>query len=135
MGTRIGHSKCDVEKMKIVTDIRLWDYLLSGQQRSARRLSRMEAFFDLIRRQYSRLSEGEYFLAENVSRLARLWRWNRDTATFFLNDLEQLGVLTVDTVGNQKFVKLNYVIEKENDSGTSQKPSEPLSPSSATDST
>ena len=135
MAMKIGQTKIGAEGMKVVTGIQLWTYLMYGQKRLSRRLSRIEAFYDLMRRQQARLSEGENYLAENVSQLARLWHWNRDTTTIFLANLEQLGMLTIDMVGNQKVIRLNYVIEKENDSGTSQKPSEPLSPSSATDST
>lgn len=135
MVTRIGQNKNDARTMRIVTDIRLWSYLMDGQKRLSRRLSRIEAFYDLIHRQQARLAEGKDFLAENVSQLTRLWHWNRDTTAAFLDNLEQLGAITTEAVGNQKSVRLNYVIEKKNGPGASQNPSEPLSPSSANDST
>ena len=122
-------------QLLIQTKIPFWNLLVQGIKKS-NKLSRTEAFFDLIDRQRVTLlkNEGEY-LKGSILEFAKAWGWDRDTVARFLDNLEQLGMLTIDMVGNQKVIRLNYVIEKENDSGTSQKPSEPLSPSSATDST
>ena len=117
-------------QMKIPTDIPLWSYLLSGHKNSTRKFSRAEAFFDLMQRQYAALHDGrEKYLHGNVVKLAAAWHWNRDTASVFLDKLEQLDVLTSHTIGNRKAFMLKYNVSKENVPGASQSPSEPLTPS------
>ena len=122
-------------QLLIQTKIPFWNLLVQGIKKS-NKLSRTEAFFDLIDRQRVTLlkNEGEY-LKGSILEFAKAWGWDRDTVARFLDNLEQLGMLTIDMLGNRKFFKLNYVIEEENAPGISQKPSGPLSPSSATDST
>ena len=114
------------KQMIIQTDIPLWSYLLSGQKKSTRKLSRVEAFYDLMQRQYTALHDGrERWLKGNVSELSSAWHWSRDTTASFLDKLEQLNVLVSHAVGNSKAFKLQYNINNKNASGASQNPSEP----------
>ncbi|MBQ9362411.1 MAG: hypothetical protein IJT97_03210 [Bacteroidaceae bacterium] len=135
MATQNEHQNDAKAQLLIQTRIPFWNLLVQGIKKS-NKLSRTEAFFDLIDRQRVTLlkNEGEY-LKGSILEFAKAWGWDRDTVARFLDNLEQLGMLTIDMVGNRKFFKLNYAIEKENAPGISQKPSGPLSPSSATDST
>ncbi|MBO5616664.1 MAG: hypothetical protein J5932_11200 [Prevotella sp.] len=117
-------------QMIIQTDIPLWNYLLGGHKKLSRKLSRVEAFFDLMKRQYAALHEGrEEFLKGNVSELACAWHWSRDTAASFLDKLEQLDVITSQANGNSKLFRLNFYINKENVHGVSLSLSEPRKPS------
>lgn len=123
-------------QMKILTDISLWKYLIGGQKKSPLRVSRVEAFYDLIDRQRVALLKGEGdYLKGSILEFAKAWGWDRETVTRFLDNLKQLRVLTIDMVGNRKSVRLNYVIEKKSVPGASHDPSEPFLSSSANDST
>ena len=118
------------KQMVIWTDIPLWSYLLSGQKKSTRKLSRVEAFYDLMQRQYTALHDGrERWLQGNVSELSCAWHWSRDTTASFLDKLEQLDVLISFTTGNSKAFKLRYNINDKIASGASQSHSEPRTPS------
>ena len=66
--------------------------------------------------------------------LANKWGWNRETVTRFIDNLEQLGALTVDTTGNRKTVTLKYSTECKIDTGDFLSPSEPQKPSGASNS-
>ena len=114
------------KQITLQTDIRLWSYLLSGQKKTTRKLSRVEAFYDLMQRQYTALHDGrERWLQGNVSELSCAWHWSRDTTASFLHKLEQLNVLTSHAVGNSKAFMLQYSFNDENVSGASENPSEP----------
>ena len=114
------------KQITLQTDIRLWSYLLSGQKKTTRKLSRVEAFYDLMQRQYTALHDGrERWLQGNVSKLSCAWHWSRDTTASFLDKLEQLNVLTSHAVGNSKAFMLQYSFNDENVSGASENPSEP----------
>ena len=114
------------KQITLQTDIRLWSYLLSGQKKTTRKLSRVEAFYDLMQRQYTALRDGrERWLQGNVSELSCAWHWSRDTTASFLDKLEQLNVLTSHAVGNSKAFMLQYSFNDENVSGASENPSEP----------
>ena len=114
------------KQITLQTDIRLWSYLLSGQKKTTRKLSRVEAFYDLMQRQYTALHDGrERWLQGNVSELSCAWHWSRDTTASFLDKLEQLNVLTSHAVGNSKAFMLKYSFNDENVSGASENPSEP----------
>ena len=52
MNINNDYQNCTPVQMKVPTDIPLWEYLLSGQKKSTRRHSRIEAFLDLMQRQY-----------------------------------------------------------------------------------
>ena len=114
------------KQITLQTDIRLWSYLLSGQKKTTRKLSRVEAFYDLMQRQYTALHDGrERWLQGNVSELSCAWHWSRDTTASCLDKLEQLNVLTSHAVGNSKAFMLQYSFNDENVSGASENPSEP----------
>ena len=114
------------KQITLQTDIRLWSYLLSGQKKTTRKLSRVEAFYDLMQRQYTALHDGrERWLQGNVSELSCAWHWSRDTTASFLDKLEQLNVLTSHAVGNSKAFMLQYSFNDENVSWASENPSEP----------
>lgn len=119
----------------IPTDVPLWDYLVKGTPK-ADKLSRVQAFYDLIERQHVALLKGEgESLSATMQDLANKWGWNRETVTRFIDNLEQLGTLTVDTTGNRKTVTLNYSTDDKNYTGDFLSPSEPQKPSGASNST
>ena len=47
-----------------------------------------------------------------IQDMAKAWGWDRETVARFLDNLEQLGVLTVQTTGNRKTFMLKYSTEK-----------------------
>lgn len=97
-------------QMNIVTDIRLWNLLLQGHKKSHGH-TRVEAFYDLIDRQrIALLTSEDDCLKGSVMEFSKVWGWDRETVVRFLDNLEQIGVLTVRMAGNRKVVRLNYVI-------------------------
>ena len=47
-----------------------------------------------------------------VKGLAKSWVWDRMTVVKFLTSLEQLMVLTLDTLSNKKFFAIKYSIRE-----------------------
>lgn len=114
---------------------KLWKYLLQGQRNSTKKLSRVQAFYDLIERQHTALLKGEDSRSASIIELTKAWHWNRDTVAKFLDNLQQLGAVTLDTDGNRKKVRLNCVTHHKPNSGASQKPSDTKTPLPATNMT
>lgn len=99
-------------QMQILTDIPLWNFLVQGMKK-AHKVSRVQAFCDLIDRQRIALLKGENEnLNGTIQDMAKAWGWDRETVARFLDNLEQLGVLTVQTTGNRKTFMLKYSTEK-----------------------
>lgn len=122
-------------RAKIQTDIALWKLLLQGVKKT-HKLSRVEAFFDLIDRQcVSMLKGGDTHLSGSIIEIAKAWGWDRETVGRFLDNLEQLGAVTIDMDGNRKTFRMNCVIIPQMVSGDLQEPSEAETPSSATNGT
>ena len=119
--------------MIIPTSRQLWNYLLHGQRNSSRKLSRVDAFRDILERQHTALLSGrDDAICASISELSKAWHWNRDTTSVYIDTLQQLGVVTVDTDGNRKSVKLNCITLPPTDSGASEKPSDAKTPSFTT---
>lgn len=96
----------------IQTDIPLWNFLVQGMKK-AHKVSRVQAFCDLIDRQRIALLKGENeTLTGTIQDMAKAWGWDRETVARFLDNLEQLGVITVETTGNRKSFMLKYSIGK-----------------------
>ena len=128
------HKKKTSVRLIIPTDIYLWNFLVKGVQKTCR-VSRVQAFYDLVERQQVALLKGEgESISATMKDLANKWGWNRETVTRFIANLEQLGALTVDTTGNRKTITLNYSIDGKKDTGAFPRPSEPLKPSGASNS-
>lgn len=120
--------------VRIQTDIALWKLLLQGIKKS-HKLSRVEAFYDLIDRQCVSMLKGEdTHLSGSILEIAKAWGWDRETVGRFLDNLEQLGAVSIDMEGNRKVVRMTCVTTK-NDSGASEKPSDAKTTSSATNGT
>jgi hypothetical protein len=100
----------NVNEMKIQTDIRLWNLLLQGSKKS-HKLSKAEAFYDLLNRQrIALLTRGDEYLDGSVLEFSKAWGWDRETVGKFLEKLQDLNILTLRMVGNRKAVRLNYTL-------------------------
>lgn len=122
-------------ELKIQTDIPLWKLLLQGIKKT-HKLSRVEAFYDLIDRQcVSMLKGGDTHLSGSIIEIAKAWGWDRETVGRFLDNLEQLGAVSIDIEGNRKTFRMNCIVIQQTVSGDTQKPSEAKLPSSATNGT
>lgn len=118
--------------LTIQTDITLWLMLLQGIKKS-HKLSRVEAFYDLIDRHCIAMLKGEDdHINGTIHNMAKSWGWDRETVAKFLDNLQQLGMVTIDTNGNRKTIRLNCVTLPKTDSGVSEKPSDVKTPSSST---
>lgn len=122
--------------MTIPTSRPLWSYLLHGQRNSSKKLSRVEAFRDIIERQHAALLSGvDDGIGASVIELTKAWRWNRDTTSAFIDTLRRLGVVTCEKDGNRTIIRLIHTVEWKNISGISEKPSDVKTLSSATNGT
>ena len=129
-----GQTNNAIAHMKIPTDIPLWNFLVQDIRKS-HKASRVQAFYDLIERQHVALLKGDgNSLSATMQDLANKWGWNRETVTRFIDNLEQLGALTVDTTRNRKTVTLKCSTDDKNDTGDFLSPSEPQKPSGASNS-
>ena len=113
----IEQNNSDKTQLKIVTDTRLWNLLLQGMKKSEK-LTKVEAFNDLIERQRIALltsddelltSDDEY-MKGNVLEFSKAWGWDRETVNRFLERLQELDIVTISMAGNRKAIKLNYII-------------------------
>ena len=112
MATQNEHQNKANAQLVIQTDIPLWDFLTQGIKK-AHKVSRVQAFYDLIDRQRIALLKGENEnFTGTIQDMAKAWGWDRDTVARFLDHLEQLGQLTVETRANRKSFKLKYSSEK-----------------------
>ena len=95
--------------MTIPTSRPLWNYLLHGQKNSSKKLSRVEAFRDIIERQHSALLSGtDDGIGASVIELTKAWHWNRDTTSAFIDSLRRLGAVTCEKDGNRTIIRLNH---------------------------
>lgn len=135
MTTQNSHQKDDFENVKILTDIALWK-LLTEDIKKTHKLSRVQAFYDLIDRQrIATIVGGHTNLEKSFTALAKAWGWDRYTVTRFLDSLQQLGILTIITDGNRKTFRLNCVTVHGTVPGDTHEPSEAKTPSPATNGT
>lgn len=129
MTTQNSHQKNNFENVKILTDIALWKLLMQDIKKT-HKLSRVQAFYDLIDRQcIATIVGGHTNLEESFTALAKAWGWDRDTVARFLDSLQQLGILTIITDGNRKTFRLNCVTVHGTVSGDTHEPSEAKTPS------
>ena len=98
--------------MTISTSRELWRYLFRGQKNSSPKLTRLEAFRDLIERQYAALQEESEYLFGNISSLSKAWHWDRDTTSTFIADLEKFGAVSRYDIGKRAVLKLNCTIRR-----------------------
>ena len=100
----------DKTQLKIVTDTRLWNLLLQGMKKSEK-LTRVEAFNDLIERQrIALLTSDDEYMKGNVLEFSKAWGWDRETVNRFLERLQELDIVTISMAGNRKAIKLNYIV-------------------------
>lgn len=112
MTTQNEHQNSANAQIIIQTDIAFWNFLVQGIKKT-HKVSRVQAFYDLIDRQRIALLKGENEnLIGTIQDMAKAWGWDRYTVTRFLDQLEQLGKLTVETTGNRKSFKLKFNNEK-----------------------
>lgn len=118
--------------LKIQTDIALWQLLLQGIKKS-HKMSRVEAFYDLIDRHCIAMLKGENnHISGTIHSIAKAWGWDRETVAKFLEHLQKLGMVTINNDGNRKAIMLNCITLPKMDSGASEKPSDAKTPSFAT---
>ena len=85
--------------MSIPMSAEFIDYLSKGIEREGR-LSRTEAFLDLVKRQQIIIDQtGEPYIAGSARDFAKLWKWDRDAVSNFLRKLNNLGVLSISSSG------------------------------------
>lgn len=97
--------------IRIVTDYALWCCLFRiPSPKGARKLSKAEAFYDLItkQRQAILLYEQEYISA-GFQTLADDWRWNRQTVKRFLKELQNIGSVIIDPSYNHTAIRVANV--------------------------
>lgn len=112
----------------IPTDFRLWSLLMqdtSGNpKKSSRKLTRPEAFYDLLKRQRMTAHiPGQPIAAGGYQELADSWGWDRTTVRRFLHSLTEVGMVSVEiTPQNKAVIRLPGVTtapEPQNNAGDS----------------
>ncbi len=121
--------------LTIHTDMALWRLLLQGNKKS-HKFTRVEAFYDLIDRHCIALLKGESdYISGTIHNIAKAWGWNRETVAKFLDNLQQLGMVIVDTQGNRKAIKITCAVIHQVHLEAPEKPSDAKTPSSAVNGT
>lgn len=98
-------------KMSITSDYDLWSLLFpNSDSEGTRKLSKAEAYFDLIRRQrLAALTKDESYLGGGILALAKAWHWDRTTVKKFIDALCDIEAATFQKVGNRAVIKLTNV--------------------------
>lgn len=102
----------------------VWDYLFGGPQKSVtrtcgkrhkHRLEKHEAYYDLIQRVCTcQEQDDDSFVRVSVNALAKAWEWHRQTVNNFLDELQDLGMLSFYTESLSTFIKLKNIVEVNN---------------------
>lgn len=108
--------------MIIPTSRPLWNYLLHGQRNKSWKLSRVEAFRDIVERQHASLLSGTDGIGASIIELTKAWHWNRDTTSAFISHLQQLNVVTCEKAGNRTIIKLNHMSDGRTFLGSQRSP-------------
>ena len=102
----------------------LWDYLFRGTSKGLtrtcgkhrkHRLEKHEAYYDLLQQVCTCEEQADdSYVKVSGNALAKAWEWHRQTVNNFLEELKDLGVLSVYTESFSTFVKLNNIEEVNN---------------------
>ena len=96
--------------MKILTDFSLWNLLMKDLVPSRRRkLSKAEAFYDLLTRQRQAVFCGQNALFGNFQTLAENWNWHRQTVKKFLCELKTIGAVQIEQDSNRTIIRVANV--------------------------
>lgn len=96
-------------KINIIADDELFAFL-SEKTKKQNKKSRCEALCDLFERQkLSSLIEGEKFLKGSIQEFATAWNWDRGTVIRFLEGLQNLNIIVIETAGNRKAFALQQL--------------------------
>ena len=110
--TNINNS--DTSNFKFTSDYKTVDFLVGDQKvrtekRKRTRLTKAEAFFDLLSRQRLAISTNdERYINDSIQQLAEAWGWQRPTASKFINKLVELGAIKLAPHANKSVVRINY---------------------------
>ena len=113
METKRIEDKEDVNKIKVKrpdliirTNYKLWEYLFKDQQKKAKKLTKAEAYYDLIKKQREALLiQDENYLMASCSDIMEQWGWSRQNVNIFLEDLERIGAITLER--NTRLIKFS----------------------------
>lgn len=95
--------------VNIITNERLWEFLFPKQTQivtaSTRKLTKAEAFVDLINRyRLASVTHDNTFLQGTAVSLSKAWGWDRTTVKKYLAVLEEIGAITIQSIGFHKTV-------------------------------
>lgn len=114
---QLDDKKSEAQAMHIVTDLELWAMLFPKQMQivtaSTRKLSKAEAFVDIINRHRLAIAthDDSYLQATSVS-LSMAWGWDRTTVKKFLAALEEIGTISIQSIGFHKsIIRLNTILK------------------------
>ena len=93
--------------IQVKTDMSLWNFLFRDMVISYRtKFTKVEAFYDLLRRQKFAIIEGQDDLPGNYQTLADRWGWHRMTVKRFLEDLAAIGAVSIEQLTNRTVIRV-----------------------------
>ena len=96
--------------MKILTDFSLWNLLLENSVPTGhKKLTKAEAFYDLLNRQKQAVIYDQDVLPGNFQILADNWNWHRQTVKKFLSELQAIGAIEIDLSVNRTVIRVANV--------------------------
>lgn len=102
------HSVDEGKSLYVRLSLPLLEYLTSEYSVTNRgRFSKIKAFKFLVQRcsQIPEVSDGHQAMV-NISKLTKQWGWYRTTVSKFINDLNNMGVVSIKKVRAEKFVSV-----------------------------
>lgn len=128
----------DSSNFRFNADYSLIDYLVDGQtimagKRRRTRLTKAEAFFDLLNRQRLAIStKDDRYINDSIQQLATAWGWQRPTASKFINNLVSLGAIRLAPHANKSVVRIDYFLSDKTSAGSAEDAiNDPQNPESA----
>lgn len=96
--------------MKILTDFSLWNLLLENSVPTGhKKLTKAEAFYDLLNRQKQAIIYDQDMLPGNFQILADNWNWHRQTVKKFLSELQAIGAIEIELSVNRTVIRVANV--------------------------
>ena len=96
--------------MKVLTDFSLWNLLLENSVPTGhKKLTKAEAFYDLLNRQKQAVIYDQDVLPGNFQILADNWNWHRQTVKKFLSELQAIGAIEIELSVNRTVIRVTNV--------------------------
>lgn len=100
----------NAKDVNVTINFSVWKYLMNMTTQPDRKLTKVEAFFDLIVRQrINILVDNREYSVDNFNVLCKDWNWSLTRVKRFIHELTALGAVNILRQGRDNIISLNNV--------------------------